>query len=146
MKNVVTILILFLFNLAASAENKVPYTPEMDDYIGTWECVANNPDGQWTPKKIVIKKTGKNVKFDCYKNSGKVAVDFYDGPYQYSDGHFTWCTSGKYGDIRNSSVFKYDFRTSFYDGILILLVTKYFYNEFGNIDSDSYSIEYQKTK
>ncbi len=136
--------------LILMAENGVRYDDkELDAYIGTWKCIDNVSDAQWIPCKFEIKKKGKFLKFTFYKRSGKVPKDFYSGPFQYlGDGVFEWeCLPGvRYYDCRSDrqNVFKYDFRTRYVDSEWGVLVTKWFYNEFGEIDTNEMFLHFEK--
>lgn len=131
------------------AESKVAYNKELDNYIGTWVCVDNIPDVQWVPNKFEVKKKGKSIEFIFYKRSGKVSKDFYSGPYMYKgDGIFEWeaLPEVRYYDSRPSqqNVFKYDFHTLHSDDGWGLRVTKWFYNESGEIDQQMYFLNFDK--
>ncbi len=150
---IMTILGLLIVSspIAILAENKVEYSPEMEDYIGIWTCETPHVEGQWVPLRIEIKKKGKNLKWTFYRNSGKAPDDFYIGPV-WCDGGFEFSNSPNYYDIRPShrNKFKYSFRSRLieYDSYqmhpnkLYFTLQIWYYNELGEIDSQDFDVCY----
>lgn len=144
----ILIAVLFL-PLMMMAENEVPYDKELDAYVGTWKCMDNVPDPQWIPCSFEIKKKGRFLKFTFYRRSGKAPEDFYSGSFQYlGDGVFEWeCLPGvRYYDSRpdRQNVFKYGFRTHYVESGWGVDVTKWFYNELGEIDTEVIFLHFKK--